>query len=1553
MTDNYSALVAKPHVIKLSGASNYRTWSKDLEMVLIRMGCWEVTTEALPAAANRDDEWKKKNNWARSEIHLGCNPDQQELILDSETAFDSWKILKDEYARKGEIMVQRLRKEFASVRMTESKCGEYVNRVRKLVSELKACGVAVKDTDVAYTLLMGLPDKYSSLVVTLTNMATEAAPLKLSRVVESVLTEEMRMSHVNPAEQPVKKDPNESNPLAFKGDTSFRGELQHAMVARTQPQNQYRQMPYQPRGGMTRGYQANRGGYIPRGSYGQTSGYSYGQSSGYNSTTGYAGYSGAGRGAVTQVFATTNQATTSKGDSVVKDISTLPWKDAPWQPRLRTAGEERMDVYTAQQDSRQCYGCGGWGHIRKNCYHEHPELHPANREWLMHHLATMEEEKKDANTKEKKIGWKAGEGEQANVMIGFTDESESDEDKIEHPFEMNMVMEIGSEIGTWELCPHLLLTSGVISSSCVASSIVSHDRSALLNELDVVQRPLLDSQRQWLLDSGASSHYVKNIERFIDYDVLAKPIKIRTGSGPIWAVARGSVALALEKGMIVVVGVLLVPDLAVETDLLSVPALMRQGFGVNFQEGTANIVRNGEIWGSAVQSGGDLFYVQEFHVLEDYALAMKCTDVQPLDVWHKRLGHLSARTIKGMGEAVTGLKVGSPNAREGERNVDCVDCLKGTQHQTISRFPYTPASKPLERVSFDIAGPMKTPDCTWNYKHMILLVDHYTRHLWLFPLISRDMALKAFNIWKMAVERNSGFKVQVIQSDNAGEFMGKKWTDVCQKEGIEHITTAPYGPSMNAYAERIIRTIVGHASSMLFAANIKEEFWALACKATAYLYNRSPHSSLSGRTPYELWHGSKPGMGHIRIWGCRAWAAVPKEKRKKFDSRTKECVLVGFYDSESLYQLWDVQAKQLIKRRDVVFQESVMGHPLIARSEISQVDILGEESVPDVEEKEDLEDLYAVIELDEEWDGMPMDHLPVDEMLVSETFPTTYKQAMGSDKKDLWEAAMKVEVATMVKNEVFEWVSVPEASKVLPSKWVYALKRAMDGTIEKYKARIVAGGHRQGEGDFRETFAPVAKFVSLRILLTLAAIDDLEVEQVDVVAAFLHGELEEELFMRAPQGVEPEVDKRGHPKVWRLRKSIYGLKQSPRCFYMKLDDVLKVEGFTRIAADWGVWVLKLRVVVLVHVDDMNIIGGKEDVEWVVSRLASTFQIKRLGPSGTALFLGLQLARDRNRRKFLISQGNYARRVLIRFGMTNANDCDTPMERGVDWTIKPADTFLTEDQRRIYQAAIGSLIYLVLGSRPDMAFAVNKLAQFSSKPTQRHWLGVKKVLRFLKGTVDTTLELGCNGENGGGVVSEFSGLVVGYFDAAFMDDTGDRHSTMGYAFYCAGSLISWCSRKQRTVALSTTEAEYLAGTEATKEAVWIQVFLTSLGLDKSKLEPVLLLGDNQGANALTKNPEYHSRTKHIHVRQRFITEMWECGKIDVKYVATSAMVADVLTKALPRDAYWKFFGLLRLSVERRRLLVAMEEVRMCAECGKGFQTGNQLHKHLKIGCGVWK
>ena len=284
----------------------------------------------------------------------------------------------------------------------------------------------------------------------------------------------------------------------------------------------------------------------------------------------------------------------------------------------------------------------------------------------------------------------------------------------------------------------------------------------------------------------------------------------------------------------------------------------------------------------------------------------------------------------------------------------------------------------------------------------------------------------------------------------------------------------------------------------------------------------------------------------------------------------------------------------------------------------------------------DIEGMYPVVEELNDMNEQELSRM-VDDV------PHTYDQAMKSKEADKWQAACDIEHDSMISNDVYDWVPGPpdKSFKVLPSKWIFTLKRKSDGEIIKYKARIVAGGHRQRAGvDYKETFAPVAKFGSIRILLTLAAINDWEGEQGDIVTAFLYGDLDEVIYMSPPNGIIrlPNPDGTTHSpnlSLWRLKKSLYGLKQSPRCFYTKLDGVLKVQNYTRIVADYGVWVKGSDVVLLVYVDDMLLLGTKSASLQPKSVLSSVFHMKWSTIDDT-VFIGLRIHRFRDKKLILLS-----------------------------------------------------------------------------------------------------------------------------------------------------------------------------------------------------------------------------------------------------------------------------------------------------------------------------
>ena len=511
------------------------------------------------------------------------------------------------------------------------------------------------------------------------------------------------------------------------------------------------------------------------------------------------------------------------------------------------------------------------------------------------------------------------------------------------------------------------------------------------------------------------------------------------------------------------------------------------------------------------------------------------------------------------------------------------------------------------------------------------------------------------------------------------------------------------------------------------------------------------------------------------------------------------------------------------------------------------------------------------------------------------TEPLSYREARHSPHRVQWEQAMQEELDSIRANDTYELVPLPAGRRAIGSKWVYKVKRHADGTVDRFKARLVAKGYAQRYGiDFTETFAPVVRFSSLRAILALAASNDYEVHQMDVKTAFLNGDLDEDIYMHQPDGYRVSGGQEQH--VWKLRKSLYGLKQAGRAWNKTMDAALIELGLRPTHSDSCVYVMRNSNTVmylLVYVDDLLLVASDSDqLASVKTQLGNRFDMKDMGEA--QFILGVQIKRDRAKRQLHLSQAEYIRMVLERFDMQECKPVASPMATGVKLLkVDPADTSSGQlVDSTPYASAVGALMFAALVTRPDIAFAVTSLCQFMSAPGNDHWQAVKRVMRYLRGTRHLGLTYGWAGGD--------NRELYGYSDSDWGNDTNDRRSFTGWVFLLHDAAVSWQSCKQPTVALSSVEAEYMAATQATREAVWWRAFLTELGL--SPTAATIVHSDSQGSIALGKNPEHHKRTKHIDIQHHYVREQVIAGTVTSPYISTDDMVADVLTKPLAADRH---------------------------------------------------
>jgi hypothetical protein len=984
---------------------------------------------------------------------------------------------------------------------------------------------------------------------------------------------------------------------------------------------------------------------------------------------------------------------------------------------------------------------------------------------------------------------------------------------------------------------------------------------------------------KWIIDSGATCHMCNDRSLFTDFVELERPIDVTLGDGHnLKGVGRGTVTLEIDvpQGKMQkckLRDVLCVPNLSYNllsvskaADAVEKAVFTKTGCELKFDR---DVVATGK-------RVGELYYLN-CRKYQQAATVTQRSDESPEELWHRRYGHLGLRNMKKL--VVENMVVGLDCDMKTDIGI-CEPCVEGKQHRT--KFPTSGGKRSnfvLGLVHSDVCGKMSTQSLGGG-EYFLTFIDDKTRHTWMYILKHKDEVFERFLEWKALAEKCTGVKLKALRTDNGGEYTSNAFEDYLRKEGIQHELTVPKNPEQNGVAERMNRTIVETARSMLSEAKLPRNFWAEAVSTAVYLRNRSPTTAVEGMTPYESLTGQKPCVDTFRVFGCLAYAHIPKDERKKFDSKTRKCIFLGYGTTTKGYRLYDVTRRKVIFSRDVIFDESkpkIEEESEVPLRHAVQVDLNG-----DVECDEPLmrrstrerhpPNMYG------EWVTLTCDSAE----------PSSVLEATSGSNSDKWRSAMKAEMDSLIENEVWDLVERPKDRKTIGSKWVFKEKVGADGSVERYKARLVAQGYSQQYGlDYDETFSPVVRGESVRTVIAMAAKNNLVLHQMDVTTAFLNGTLKEEVYMKQPEGF---VTKGKEHLVCKLKKSIYGLKQSPRCWNAALDGHLRKIGFIQSTSDPCIYTADEGLVILaVYVDDIILAAKSEQhLNKVKQAIADKFTVQDMGE--LRYFLGVTIDQKTNSESIWMGQPGYTQRILKKFNMDEAKPVSTPVDTSVKLT-KAEEENETVDQG-LYQSAVGSLLYLSMWTRPDITYAVSNVSKFCSKPCKEHWTAVKRIMRYLKGTIDYGLWYDKN------TPSE----CVGYSDSDWAGDTDDRKSTSGYVFQICGAAVSWRSKKQSCVAISTAEAEYIALASAAQEAVWMQQLIGDL--EQKSEKPMLIYEDNQSAICMTKNPQFHGRAKHISIKYHFIREQVEKGTVTLKYCPSENMIADMLTKGLSKEQFYK-------------------------------------------------
>jgi hypothetical protein len=855
-----------------------------------------------------------------------------------------------------------------------------------------------------------------------------------------------------------------------------------------------------------------------------------------------------------------------------------------------------------------------------------------------------------------------------------------------------------------------------------------------------------------------------------------------------------------------------------------------------------------------------------------------------------------------------------------------ISTLRANPHKSHTR----PGEAPLDLIHSDILGPFQTG--LDGSRFVVTFLCDATQLSATYCIKAKGDVFDCFKHFKLHHERPDR-RIHRLRADNGGEYTSLEMLRYLFRNGITPEFTVPGNPQQNGAAEKFGHILWSRAKALLKHSGLQWHYWPEVVRTANYIRMRTPHFKVQ-TTPFRSWYGRDPHYRHLRTLGTKCWA-LNRIRGKQKDNAT-ECILLG-YEGDHIYRLVDTSGR-LIRASTVQFaaekralQDVGEGEPLNKplnkkRCDHAEAESWGGDDYDVIQATPDQDTadtpspspspqkattLLSPREIHPRTAKITRYH-PLERALsakadesphlialiagadTSEPYePRTYREAVGGDGGKQWELSMEDEVNSLVENKTWDLVDRPKDRAVLTGKWVYKHKRGPNGEILRYKSRWVVRGFEQREGlDYNETFASVVKPMSYKLLFAIAAAYDLEIEQMDVKTAFLYGDIDTEVYVEQPQGFEVVGQT---TKVCKLKKALYGLKQSPRVWYYTLTTYLKSLGFDPLTADHCIFHDNKGAYIAVFVDDLLIIGpSRVDIEAIKLKLRERFHMTDLGPC--KYYLGMEVIRDRRNRSLKLSQRSYLEKVLRDFEMWDCNKRhDTPIDTHTKLQKAEPDFEPRPVEIKWYQRAVGSLMYAMLGTRPDIAYAVSVVSRFASKPTQAHKAAVTRILRYLRKTVDYVLV--------------FRGQLTtlsGYSDSDWAGDYDTRKSTSGFIFGVGSAVISWSSKLQPTVALSTCEAEYIGQTNATKEAIWLRRLLNEIRPETAN-EPqaTIIYCDNQGAIALAKNPQFHARTKHIDIQHHFVREKINEGAVQLEYIETERQVADGLTKALDKVRFERF------------------------------------------------
>ncbi|MCH79609.1 retrovirus-related Pol polyprotein from transposon TNT 1-94 [Trifolium medium] len=1169
-----------------------------------------------------------------------------------------------------------------------------------------------------------------------------------------------------------------------------------------------------------------------------------------------------------------------------------------------SSGFNNSNANSSKKSNKHCTYCGRDNHIVDNCY--------------------------------QKYGFPSHYGRRANAnQANVDDHGDGDDARSTRGTDS-----YGFTKEQYDKLVNLLQTSnaGASSSNPAQVNVVQHHHSGI-SCLAYSLSMISSSQDNWIIDSGASDHICSSITYFASYHEI-DPVQVKMANGSIsYAKIAGTVQFSRDFYLH---DVLLVTDFTF--NLISVSKLSDPSKYIVLFDGVYCYIQEKmslKMIGSGELLNGLYYLKTSFKtnpIIKPATTIQANTNHIPTHttsncsipsqaIWHFRFGHLSNKRLLNMKHDFPIVNI--------DHGSICDICHLAKHRKLSFNSSVNKATKCGELLHFDIWGPDSTPSIH-NHKYFLTVVDDFSRFTWIILFKSKSEVTLLVQQFIVMIEKQFAVIVKTVRTDNGPEFLMPTFYAskvVYATFIINRVNTpllqnkSPYTLWFNTLPDIHQLKVFG---SLCFASTLSNHRTKLdprarkcvflgyksGMKGVILLDLHSRHIFVSRNVthydhilPYPATPTSQPWSYHSPLDNVSTHYDISSPSQNPqphihIDTPHDDCSSQqNFHVDEHSSALLDSQVPTSPAVSNPATPATI--EPTISPIEPTQSTRKSSRISTKPKHLSDYICNLTSKTLESSSSGILY---PISDFhsysfisntlrkfamaIDTESEPTSYKIASQNQH---WVDAMDTELKALHQNRTWIYVDKPAHVTPIGNKWVYKIKHKADGSIERYKARLVSKGYNQVEGlDFFDTYSPVAKITTVRTLIALASIQHWNLHQMDVNNAFLPGELQEDVYMDVPQGVtSPRPN-----QVCKLLKSLYGLKQASRKWYERLTALLLQHGYTQSNSDHSLFTLTKGssfTALLVYVDDIILAGNcMDEFDRIKQIMHHEFKIKDLGQ--LRYFLGIEVAHSSS--GVTICQRKYCLDLLQDTGLIGAKPASTPLDSSIK--LHQTDSAAYEDIAG-YRRLVGKLLYLTT-SRPDITFAVQQLSQYLASPTVVHYDTACRVVRYLKGSPgrglffprDSTLQL------------------QGFVDADWANCLDTRRSTSGYYFFLGNSLISWRAKKQHTVSRSSSEAEYRALSFASCELQWLLYLLADLHV--SCVKPPVLFCDNQSAIHIASNPVFHERTKHLEIDCHFVRDKVQQGVFKLLPISTKAQLADFFTKALPPKLFQSFIvklGLLNL------------------------------------------